>query len=880
MAALVARGSQFSSSISVQDKGSRNKRKFRADPPLISCTDCPSSQAECPKYEFLVNQNLSNPLFEKNASCDFCNFNQCQLESTSCPSQIFDSSSAIQGSTMDYGGHLQPPIHGDEHEVVELQDADWNDITEGHLEELVLGNLDTIYRSAIKKIVACGFTEEVATRAVLRYGRCYGPKDTVSNIVDNTLAFLRNEQENDPKDPFFEDLQQLEKYILAEMVCVLREVRPFFSTGDAMWCLLICDMNVDHACAMDGDALDGFGNDGLSENPSGSTSSQSKPETNDLESVGLNNLNPNQSNPGVEDAQASQPTLPVVTGIPNLPSGRISFSSNASSNLGGMKSPRAIEALDTENTNSCCSQAPRKLKSESEDCKRSQSFRDEEKVSSEPTRLETIRRTHINSLKVLRQKSSALVERSNRTNGPRLSLKKGKASISSEGRTFSSSDSISERKSTTSRDTSFRPNNSITLETNSTKVEGASCFPLDKTDLSLSVLSKNRETCELNCHTSKNNDSDSNYYYPNIGPDQMLRNPNDKKDELIIKMVQRVRELQGQLQEWTEWAQQKVMQAACRLSKDKAELKSLRQEKEEAARLKRDKQTLEENTMKKLSEMENALCKAGGQVERANAAVRRLEVENKELRQEMESAKLRAAESAASCQEVSRREQRTLKKFQTWERQKALFQEELATEKKKLSLLQQQLVQAKEFQAQLEGRWKQEEKAKEEALMRVKCEREELERLEAIAKTKEDQIRSKAESDFQSYRDDIQRLEREIAELRLQTDSSKIAALRWGIDRSFSSKWTESCGTQVSKEASSHILTEIANYNVSPIGDIQQERECVMCLTEEMSVVFLPCAHQVVCTKCNELHEKQGMKDCPSCRTPILRRLCVRSADS
>ncbi|KAJ0547264.1 putative transcription factor C2H2 family [Helianthus annuus] len=53
-----------------------------------------------------------------------------------------------------------------------------------------------------------------------------------------------------------------------------------------------------------------------------------------------------------------------------------------------------------------------------------------------------------------------------------------------------------------------------------------------------------------------------------------------------------------------------------------------------------------------------------------------------------------------------------------------------------------------------------------------------------------------------------------------------------------------------------------------------------MCLSEEMSVVFLPCAHQVVCTKCNELHEKQGMKDCPSCRGPIQQRVSVRYARS
>ncbi|KAK9933602.1 hypothetical protein M0R45_020792 [Rubus argutus] len=50
----------------------------------------------------------------------------------------------------------------------------------------------------------------------------------------------------------------------------------------------------------------------------------------------------------------------------------------------------------------------------------------------------------------------------------------------------------------------------------------------------------------------------------------------------------------------------------------------------------------------------------------------------------MEAAKLRAAESAASCQEVSKREKKTLMKFQSWEKQKTLFNEELVTEKRKL----------------------------------------------------------------------------------------------------------------------------------------------------------------------------------------------------
>lgn len=66
--------------------------------------------------------------------------------------------------------------------------------------------------------------------------------------------------------------------------------------------------------------------------------------------------------------------------------------------------------------------------------------------------------------------------------------------------------------------------------------------------------------------------------------------------------------------------------------------------------------------------------------------------------------------------------------------------------------------------------------------------------------------------------------------------------------------------------------------NSEKFAGVKRERECVMCLSEEMSVVFLPCAHQVVCAMCNESHEKEGMKECPSCRTAIQQRISVRFA--
>lgn len=178
----------------------------------------------------------------------------------------------------------------------------------------------------------------------------------------------------------------------------------------------------------------------------------------------------------------------------------------------------------------------------------------------------------------------------------------------------------------------------------------------------------------------------------------------------------------------------------------------------------------------------------------------------------------------------------------------------------------------------LQARWQQEEKAKEELVLQASSIRKEREQIEASTKSEEDTIKLKAETNLQKYKDNIEKLEREIS----QTDSSKIAALRLGINESHGSRVTDvkysPAKEEVRRPYYSVMDGDVEKY--SNTGGVKRERECVMCLSEEMCVVFLPCAHQVVCSTCNELHQKQGMKDCPSCRTPIRRRILVSYACS
>lgn len=724
MASMVAKACSSTSSqmpaMTVQEKGSRNKRKFRADPPLADPSKAiPLPSSECTSFEFSAEKFESR--HGHTNVCDMCCVNQ---DSSDCLKLDLGLSCSVGPSEVGVN-HRE----GIEASADEFHDADWSDLTESELEELVLSNLDTIFKSAIKKIVASGYSEVVATKAILRSGLWYGCKDTVSNIVDNTLAFLRSGQEIEPsREHYFEDLQQMEKYILAELVCLLREVRPFFSTGDAMWCLLICDMNVSHACAMDGDPLSSFLGDA---NPNGSSSasaqSQLRMELKSSESNLLAHCKPNSSVAYTHNCPSEPPKVASTNGghslqseAPKITSGP-NLKAKTSFVLNGL-----VPDIDCQNSASNINDKPFTAAGISHTAVAEEKFVGSRKVSG------ITKREYI-----LRQKSMHF-EKHYRTYGSRSTSRTGKLSSFGGLVLDKKLKGVAESTGLNAKNTPFKINKAVGfnvppenvnhdpsaitgfasvptfgLETNDQSsslpkpsvsctvplvpVSSSALLPVADTELSLSFPAKsiaNPMPISYSTETANCSYLDK----PPLG----LWAPQDRKDEMIMKLVPRVRELQNQLQEWTEWANQKVMQAARRLGKDKAELKTLRQEKEEVERLKKEKQTLEENTMKKLSEMENALCKASGQVERANSAVRRLEVENVALSREMEAAKIRAAESAASYHEVSKREKKTLMKFQSWEKQKTILQEEFSAEKVKLIQMQQKLQQSKDVQGQAE----------------------------------------------------------------------------------------------------------------------------------------------------------------------------------
>ncbi|KAL1132961.1 hypothetical protein V6Z11_A12G007800 [Gossypium hirsutum] len=619
-----------------------------------------------------------------------------------------------------------------------FEPADWDDPIACQLEELLLSNLQMIFRNAIKKIVECGFKEDVAEKAISRHGLYQGGKDLVSNVVNDAIASLKKGIEGDISIHLFEDLQQLVVYTMLEMISVLREVKPCLSIAEAMWWLLMFDLNISVACEVEGDILRNLG----CVEVSGESSSDSNPKSR------VGTQNPETKLSISNESNGSKPSLSVSGDY--VPVASISEEKTGIGRKG--RSKKELAAVRKKSFNMEINRAAYWKSFRAVKLAASGSSVVEKRMKS-PSELPAVHMK--DSLPNVVMEAGALADESHHAADDSSTLKGTKSTVPTANTGLAPSLSLENKPVPKSK--------GGTSKSSKTPEQDAGNKPTPKAKSSTSMSSKSIDYCA------------------GIPYDESLGKyiPQNEKDEMILKLVPRIEELQNELDSWTQWTNQKVMQAARRLSKDQAELKSLRQEKEEVEQLKREKEIMEENTMKRLSEMEFALNNATSQVEDANNTVQKLEVEHSMLKMEMEVAKSQAIASAVSCREALEREQKALKDIQSWEGQRSLLQEELASEKQKATELKRKVGKAQNIYSQIEMTWKEERMAKEKFLAQAASIRKERERLEAVAKVEEDKIKLKAEKDMKKYGEEIKMLENKLSELKMKLDSSKIAAL-WG----------------------------------------------------------------------------------------------------
>lgn len=730
----------------------------------------------------------------------------CHQERASLHKSVLESSSKPLDYHIGLGDSSQSiAVSSNSSSGSNLDDGSWGYCTEEQLEEILMKNLQFVYTEAISKLVALGYDEDSALRAILQNGHCYGTMDVLTNVLHNSLSFLNGNNNLDganseavsaisvaadfgdgigfcngianadadananlvvdDHEPVFTDLMQLQEYSLAGMVCLLQQVRPNLTKGDAMWCLLMSDLHVGRASSMEIPVL---------------------PST-------PSHVNGSASGANGQNVINQQPFL-----APSLCKfhGGSGFGNDGGSDF---------------SVTGFLSYAPDMNLHRDIECPK--------RFNLSP------------SMKSMLKRNVAAFAAGFRANSKQLQAQSQACA------------------------------NVLPSEI-SPVLQSAAGVPVEKSEES--PVSKNQDA--VNLMLSKFRDLK---LYENL--DFVAE---DQKDEVIVNLLHQIKELERQVKERKEWAHQKAMQAARKLSHDLTELKMLRMDREETQRLKKGKQTLEDTTMKRLSEMENALRKASGQVDRANAAVRQLETENAEIRAEMEALKLSASESVTICLEVAKREKRSLKRLLAWEKQKTRLQEQISEERDKISKLRGELEMIKLAQKEAEVRWRQEMNAKEIAMSQVEDERRSKEAAEASSKRKLEALRLKIEIDFQRHKDDLQRLEQDLSRLKASAQSTETH------HPSNNTPKENAEGVSPPRETISKMLRELDNYEASSEEEDNHDRECIICMRGEVSIVFLPCAHQVLCASCSDNYGKKGKATCPCCRVPIEQRIRVFGASS
>ncbi|KAK1306713.1 MND1-interacting protein 1 [Acorus calamus] len=643
------------------------------------------------------------------------------------------------------------PPPSEESENPNIDDSGWGYCTEDQLEEVLLTNLEFIYREAQAKLVSLGYSEEIAIRSLLHNGHCYGSMDPLTNVLHNAISYINSSSSSDARDrstssdddgggddddgessemddhglPLPTNLRQLQQYSLAAIICLLQQVRPNLSRGDAMWCLLMSDLHVGRAAAI----------------------------------------------------EIPSPPPPPHT------------AAAADSRAGGgdAASPALLASF----------------------CRLHDSGGWEE-VDGE-FEIEIPKGLDLNpSMKSLLRRNVAMFAAGFRAN------------------------------SGSGRSVCHPPVPSVVAEEEE-----------EETEIVESVLRRLEEM--------------------SIGEE--AEEEKAKKKEVIVNLAQQVKELEVQVKERREWAQKKALQAAKKLSADLSELKLLRMEREENRKVKEGNQMLEDTTMKRLSEMEVALRKASGQVDRANAAMRKLEAENAEIRAEMEASKLSESESKAMHSEITRRVRRQEKKIAAAERMNDAMSKEVEEMRQRFASVHQQIQLVQKAQKEAEVKWKQEIRAKELAIVQVEEERRARGAAEVNVKRTHEALRRKIEIDFQRHKDDIQRLKQELSRLNASIESTP----QDHVVRALSA--VDVASSIPPLETNTRMLNGSQQPQDSLQSEASQDRKCLICKKNEVSVVFLPCAHQVICFNCSE-DNKKAKTSCQCCGVPIKQRIHVFGARS
>ncbi|KAL1550532.1 MND1-interacting protein 1-like [Salvia divinorum] len=333
-------------------------------------------------------------------------------------------------------------------------------------------------------------------------------------------------------------------------------------------------------------------------------------------------------------------------------------------------------------------------------------------------------------------------------------------------------------------------------------------------------------------------------------------NPNDLKTEFIIDLMKSIRDLEEKVKVQKKWAHTKVIDSAKRLSKDLLELKMLKLEKVETQCLKDEIICAENSYTLLIKETQQTLRNVNCEANVVNDSIKTLEVNNARIRASIEALRLSASEYGSKLNQVQNREVICMKKLATFGKQTSNLRANCDEEQQKLLQLQQDVLQAEKESKEAEDEWKQEIREKEQMKAIVANEAREAGARKASLRAELVGLRQDTEIAIRANKNDIHSLEQDLSRLRMFYQMSNVSLegdrfLYNGIE-------VKSLERNVACESLRHWI-------------------CMKCSVNEVSVVFLPCSHQVLCAPCYEGSCSSSVNEqrCPYCGAEVEQ--CIKA---
>lgn len=720
-------------------------------------------------------------------------------------------------------------------------DLDWNKEVVGlngfryvgcsELRDVALNSLHMFFKTAVEMLSCEGYTKDAVVNAVVNSALCYQYDGPITKIVDHARTLLQSGGTLQQSGCHQADysccenantvLHMIGLYFLCNASSLLKKYFPFLTLGDAFWCILLCDLDISiaHTAFVH---MSGY----VNEQSKGHANSQS-----DLcEYRGSVNELPQEYSyyttqaPAHFDQAQSEAAQRMWSNI--LTNYIVSIQKSAVKNQdvppaqdeNSPSVPRDAAQYNKKTTKGNYSKA-NSLKSQKDFGKNVVVFK------------------NVQPVKSIGKLSSRM-------------LKESKSLMALLGSVPSTSTGISEVANKKGLQTSalvptqshLRP--SSVKKRDSPAVVSIWSLPFPASSSSNSLSSAKEETkqqmepyvVQFSLPNTPAEGFEFNFSHVGMKTTWI---PKDRKEELALELVQRLGELKLEMKVWTDWGNERVMQSTSRLVNERAALLSLKKDMT-------DVQEPDVFNRKKLEQTQRAIDSTDDELDRVNSLVQELTDKISLRKHEKKAVQQQAEQSDASLANIISKQNESMNRLKSMETEKILLQEELAAETSKLSKLMESLEQARRHEDVLKKRCQDEEKKMGVLMKQVNFERTELERIDTSARAKHSHLLLKAQNDQEWLQASINNLKQQISEM------------------------------------SSRKPLSIAKFMAPPgfgIDSVQREQECVMCLEEEISVVFLPCGHQVVCAGCNQRHRDGGMTECPSCRSPIERRICARFTD-